>query len=261
MSETRSPTVTIADGVAMPLLGLGTWQASDREAYDAVRAALDLGYRSIDTATMYGNEDAVGRAVRDSGLAREEVFVTTKLRGGDAGRERETIRASLDAMGLDHVDLWLIHWPVARGKGPGTWQRFVETRDAGLTRSIGVSNYSAAEIDELIDATGVVPAVNQIEWTPALYDAATVGAHRDRGVTLEGYSPFKAADLRNPILAAIAEDHGVTVPQVILRWHLEHGFVAIPKSSDAGRIAENFDVFGFALDGDEVARIDSLGRR
>src|SRR5450432_1213382 len=195
MSDIRRPTVTIADGVAMPLLGLGTWQASDQEAYDAVRTALDLGYRLIDTATMYRNEAAVGRAVRESGLSRQEVFVTTKLRAGDAGRERETIRASLDAMGLDYLDLWLIHSPVTRGAGVGTWQQFVEARDAGLTRAIGVSNYSAAEIDELTDATGVAPAVNQIEWTPALYDASTVAALRDRGVTLEGYSPFKAADL------------------------------------------------------------------
>jgi 2,5-diketo-D-gluconate reductase A len=259
MSDIRSPTVQIADGVNMPLLGLGTWQASDQEAYDAVRTALEVGYRLIDTATMYGNEAAVGRAVRESGLAREEVFVTTKLRAGDAGHEREVIRSSLDALGLDHLDLWLIHWPVARGAGVGTWERFVEAREAGLTRAIGVSNYSAAEIDELSDGTGVVPAVNQIEWTPALYDAATVAVHRDRGVALEGYSPFKAADLHDPVLSAIAADHGVTVPQVILRWHLEHGFIAIPKSTDAGRIAENFDVFGFSLDGEEVARIDALG--
>jgi 2,5-diketo-D-gluconate reductase A len=258
MGDIRSPTVTIADGVAMPLLGLGTWQASDQEAYDAVRTALDLGYRLIDTATMYRNEAAVGRAVRDSGLARGEVFLTTKLRASDAGREPETIRASLEAMGLDYLDLWLIHWPVARGAGAGTWQRFIQARDAGLTRAIGVSNYNSAEIDELTDATGVVPAVNQIEWTPALYDASTVAAHRDRGVTLEGYSPFKAANLHEPTLLDIAKGHGVTVPQVILRWHLEHGFIAIPKSSDAGRIAENFDVFDFSLDSDEVARIDSL---
>jgi 2,5-diketo-D-gluconate reductase A len=258
MSDIRSPTITIADGVAMPLLGLGTWQASDREAYDAVRAALDIGYRLIDTATMYRNEAAVGRAVRDSGVAREEVFVTTKLRATDAGRERETIAASLDAMGLDHLDLWLIHWP-PNGAGADTWQHFVQAREDGLTRAIGVSNYSAAEIDEITEATGVAPAVNQIEWTPALYDAATVAAHRERGVTLEGYSPFKAGDLREPVLTDIAEHHGVTVPQVILRWHLEHGFVAIPKSADAGRIAENFDVFGFSLPEDEMARIDALG--
>ena len=259
MSDIRIPTVAIADGVAMPVLGLGTWRASDQEAYNAVRIALDVGYRLIDTATMYRNEAAVGRAIRDSGVSREEVFVTTKLRASDAGREREMIRASLDALGLDHLDLWLIHWPVPRGAGVGTWKRFVEARDNELTRAIGVSNYNAAEIDELTEATGVVPAVNQIEWTPALYDASTVAALRNRGVTLEGYSPFKAADLRDPVLVAIAEDHGVTVPQVILRWHLEHEFVAIPKSADAGRIAENFDVFGFSLNGDEVARIDALG--
>ena len=200
MSDIHIPTVTIADGVAMPVLGLGTWRASDQEAYNAVRTALDVGYRLIDTATMYRNEAAVGRAIRDSGVSREEVFVTTKLRASDAGREREMIRASLDAMGLDHLDLWLIHWPVPRGTGAGTWQRFVEARDNELTRAIGVSNYSAAEIDELTEATGVVPAVNQIEWTPALYDASTVAALRDRGVTLEGYSPFKAADLRDPVL-------------------------------------------------------------
>jgi diketogulonate reductase-like aldo/keto reductase len=243
----------------MPLLGLGTWQASEQQAYDAVRTALELGYRSIDTATMYGNEAAVGRAVRDSGIPREEIFVTTKLRAGDVGRERETIRAGLDAMGFDYVDLWLIHWPVARGMGASTWQRFIEARDAGLTRAIGVSNYSPAELDELTAATGVVPAVNQIEWTPALYDASMVAAHRERGVTLEGYSPFKAADLRDPVLLAVAKDHGVTVPQVILRWHLDHGFIAIPKSTDAGRIAENFEIFGFSLDAEEIARIDSLG--
>jgi 2,5-diketo-D-gluconate reductase A len=258
MSDIRSPTVTIADGVAMPLLGLGTWQASEREAYDAVRAALDIGYRLIDTATMYRNEAAVGRAVRDSGVAREEVFITTKLRASDAGRERETIAASLDAMGLDHLDLWLIHWP-PQGAGADTWHRFVQARDDGLTRAIGVSNYSPAEIDEITEATGVVPAVNQIEWTPALYDTSTVAAHRERGVTLEGYSPFKAGDLRDPVLTDIASHHGVSVAQVILRWHLEHGFIAIPKSADAGRIAENFDVFGFSLHEDEVARIDALG--
>ncbi len=260
MSDMRSPAIPLADGVTIPLLGLGTWQASDQEAYDAVRTALDLGYRLIDTATMYRNEAAVGRAVRESGIAREEVFVTTKLRAGDAGRERETIEASLDAMGLDHVDLWLIHSPVARGAGAATWQGFIDARDAQLTRSIGVSNYGAAEIDELNDATGVMPAVNQIEWTPALHDPEVVAAHSDRRVALEGYSPFKAADLQAPILTTIAERHGVSVPQVILRWHLEHEFIAIPKSADAGRIAENFDVFGFSLDEDEVARIDSLGR-
>ena len=260
MSDTRSPTVTIADGVAMPLLGLGTWQAADREAYDAVRTALDVGYRLIDTATFYGNEAAIGRAVRESRLPREEVFVTTKLPPGNAGRERETIDASLDAMGLDHVDLWLIHVPPGGKGGPDTWEGFIRARDDGLTRAIGVSNYSAAQIDEITEPTGVAPAVNQIEWAPALYDPATVEAHRTRGVAIEGYSPFKAGDVDSPVLARIAARHGVSSRQVILRWHIEHGIVAIPKSADPTRIAVNFDVFGFGLDDDEIASINALGR-
>ena len=260
MTTNLSPTMEIADGITMPLVGLGTWQASDREAYDAVRAALDIGYRLIDTATLYGNEAAVGRAVRESGLPREEVFVTTKLPPRNAGRERETIEASLKAMGLEHVDLWLIHWPPGGEARPDTWQRFAEARADGLTRAIGVSNYSPAQLDEITAATGIPPAVNQIEWAPALYDAATVAAHRQRGVTLEGWSPFNAGDAGDPILAEIAERHGVSPHQVILRWHVEHGIVVIPKSADPARIAANFDIFGFTLSGDEVARIDGLGR-
>lgn len=260
MSTNLSPTVQIADGITMPLVGLGTWQASDEEAYDAVRAALDVGYRLIDTATLYGNEAAVGRAVRESGLPRADVFVTTKLPPRNAGRERETIEASLKAMGLEHVDLWLIHWPPGGEARPDTWQRLIEARDGGLTRAIGVSNYSPAQIDEITDATGIAPAVNQIEWAPALYDAATVEAHRKRGVALEGWSPFNAGDVRDPVLVEIAERHGVSTHQVILRWHVEHGVVVIPKSADPARIAANFDVFAFTLDGDEVARIDALGR-
>ena len=256
MTPTRNPTVTIAPGVEMPLVGFGTWQANGR---DALRA-LEAGYRHIDTATMYGNEDQIGRALRDSGLARSDVFVTTKLPAENAGRERETIDASLAALGLDHVDLWLIHWPPDGHASTEIWQRFVEIAEEGLTRAIGVSNYDAAQIDEITEATGVAPAVNQIPWSPALYDAAVVAAHRARGVTLEGYSPFKTSDLNDPVLTEIAERHGVTARQVVLRWHVEHEFVVIPKSSDPERIAANFDVFGFSLDATDVARIDALGR-
>jgi 2,5-diketo-D-gluconate reductase A len=259
MGPPPQPTVTIAPGVEMPLVGLGTWDATGPETYAAVRSALELGYRHIDTATMYRNEDAVGRAVRESGL-RDEVFVTTKLPSGNAGRERETIDASLAAMGLDRVDLWLIHWPPGGQARPKTWERFVEVRDAGLARAIGVSNYDPAQIDELVAATGVTPAVNQIEWSPPLFDAGLVEAHRERAVVLEGYSPFKSANLNDPVLIEIAESHGVGTRQVIVRWHVEHGVVVIPKSSDPDRIAANFDVFGFALDAGEVARIDALGR-
>jgi len=259
MSATKSPTVTIAPGVEMPLIGLGTWQANGNQAYDAVRHALHVGYRHIDTATMYGNEAAVGRAVRDSGLPRDEVFITTKLPSGNAGRERATIDGSLHALGVERVDLWLIHWPPGGRAAPQVWEQFVQVQADGLARAIGVSNYDERQIDELIAATGVTPAVNQIEWSPARYDAAVVEAHRARGVTLEGYSPFKSANLRERVLVEIAERHGVTTRQVVVRWHIEHGIVVIPKSSNSARIDANFDVFGFALQADEVARIDALG--
>jgi diketogulonate reductase-like aldo/keto reductase len=259
VSTTENPTVTIAPGIEMPLVGLGTWQANGSRAYDAVRRALDVGYRHIDTATMYANEEEVGRAVRDSAVPRDEVFITTKLPSGNAGRERATIEASLRALGLDRVDLWLIHWPPGGRAAPQVWEQFIQVQADGLARAIGVSNYDERQIDELIGATGVTPAVNQIEWSPALYDAALVQAHRARGVTLEGYSPFKSANLNERALAEIAERHGVTTRQVVVRWHVEHGTVVIPKSSDPARIAANFDVFGFALDDAEVARIDALG--
>ena len=259
MSATKNPTVTITPGVEMPLVGLGTWQANGNEAYEAVRHALDVGYRHIDTATMYANEEEVGRAVRDSAVPRDEVFITTKLPSGNAGRERATIDASLGALGLDRVDLWLIHWPPGGRAAPQVWEQFIQVQAAGLARAIGVSNYDERQIDELIAATGVTPAVNQIEWSPALYDAAVVQAHSARGVTLEGYSPFKSANLNERALAEIAERHGVTTRQVVVRWHVEHGTVVIPKSSDPARIAANFDVFEFALDDAEVARIDALG--
>jgi 2,5-diketo-D-gluconate reductase A len=259
MSTQRSPVVTIAEGVEMPLVGLGTWEASDDEAHRAVLDAFEAGYRSIDTATMYGNEKGIGRALRESGLARDEFFITTKLLASDAGREREVIAASLEQLQLEHLDLWLIHWP-PNGARPDVWERFIEAREAGRTRAIGVSNYSAAQIDELIDTTGVAPALNQIRWAPALHDPAVVKALRERGVALEGYSPFKETRLDDPTLTGIAERHGVSPHQVVLRWHLEHGFIVIPKSSDPARIAANFDLFGFELDADEVGRIDALGR-
>jgi 2,5-diketo-D-gluconate reductase A len=239
----------------MPLVGFGTWEGFGE---DALRA-LEAGYRHIDTATMYRNEDQIGQALRDSGLKRDEVFVTTKLPSGNAGRVRETIDESLAKLGLDYVDLWLIHWPPGGDARPDVWQQFVEIRDAGLTRAIGVSNYDAAQIDEITEATGVAPAVNQIPWSPALYDPVVVEAHRARGVVLEGYSPFKTSDANDPVLKEIAERHGVTTRQVVLRWHVDHGFVVIPKSSNPARIVANFDVFGFSLNAAEVARIDALG--
>jgi diketogulonate reductase-like aldo/keto reductase len=262
MSESHDDwTVKLAGDVSMPLLGFGTWQITGREAYDAVRHALEAGYRHLDTATMYENEDQVGRALADSGVPREEVFLTTKLPPGQASRARRTIEASLRALGTDHVDLWLIHWPPGGQARPETWREFLAVRGEGLARAVGVSNYSTAQLDELIAATGEAPSVNQIRWSPSLYDAGTVREHRDRGVALEGYSPFRAGNLRERTLGEIASAHGVTPAQVVLRWHLEHGIVVIPKSARPDRIASNFDIFGFSLGADEVARIDALGSR
>jgi diketogulonate reductase-like aldo/keto reductase len=254
-------TVNLPGGGSMPLLGFGTWQISGREAYEAVKHALAVGYRHIDTATMYANEDQVGRALRDSGLPRGEIFVTTKLPPRRANRARRTIEESLRALGTDYVDLWLIHWPPGGKASADVWAELLAIRDAGLARAVGVSNYSTGQIDELIAASGEAPAVNQIRWSPPLYDAATVREHRERGVVLEGYSPFRAGNLRDPVLTEIAAAHGVTPAQVVLRWHLEHGIVAIPKSARPERIESNFDIFGFSLSADEVARIDALGSR
>jgi len=251
--------VEIAPDVWMPLLGLGTWQARGATAEAAVLRAIDVGYRHIDTARAYGNEAEVGRALAASGVARSEVFVTTKLRPDRAGRERETLEESLAALALDHVDLWLIHWPPDGRARPDVWERFLEAQADGLARAVGVSNYSVEQLDELEQATGRLPAVNQIEWGPALHDARTLDEHRRRGVQLEGYSPLKTTDLRNPRLVEIADAHAVTPAQVVIRWHLEHAIVVIPKSASPERIAENFDVFGFTLTADEVAALDDLG--
>jgi 2,5-diketo-D-gluconate reductase A len=252
-------TVPLAGGVAaLPMIGFGTWQLRGRSAYDAVRHALDVGYRHLDTATMYGNEAEVGRALRDSGVPRSEVFVTTKLPPERAGQEQATLAASLRALGLDQLDLWLIHWPPRGQALVPTWDAFRSARDSGQVRAIGVSNYSIAQLDELISVTGEAPAVNQIPWDPAGHDPAHLAASRERGVLVEGYSPLKRSNLADPTLAAIAERHGVSVPQVILRWHLEHGIPVIPKSANKDRIESNFALSDFALDADEVTRIDNL---
>jgi diketogulonate reductase-like aldo/keto reductase len=252
------PTIRLVSDTVMPLVGLGTWSLRGQQCYEAVRHALDVGYRLVDTATAYGNEREVGRAVRESGLPRDEVFVTTKLPAEDAGHERATLEASLEAMGLEHVDLWLIHWPPSGKAAPEVWERLLELRQEGLAREVGVSNYSPGQIDELIEATGVAPSVNQIPWSPREYDADRLAHCRERGVVLEGYSPLKGSDLDDPVLSEIASAHGKSSPQVVLRWHVEHGVVAIPKSSRPERIASNFDVFDFELTDDEVHRIDRL---
>lgn len=254
------PTIDLPGG-PMPLLGIGTWQSEGSDAERAVVAALELGYTHVDTATGYGNEAEVGRALAAVGIDRDAVFVTTKLPPDHAGRERQTLVESLAALGTDHLDLWLVHWPPHQRATPETWAAFIAARDEGLVRSIGVSNYSIEQIDELVAATGEAPAVNQIPWSPGDYDAELVAEHARRGVRLEGYSPFKRTDLDDPVLTEIAAAHGVSTRQVVLRWHIDHGVVVIPKSTHPDRIRQNLDALSFVLSADELARIDSLGGR
>jgi diketogulonate reductase-like aldo/keto reductase len=250
--------VSLTGGVVMPLVGFGTWQLTGRRGYQALRQAIAAGYRHLDTATMYGNEDEVGRAIRDSGVPRGHVFVTTKLPPNRAGHARETLAASLRALGTEYVDLWLIHWPPTGRASRQAWSDLLAARDAGHARAVGVSNYDLDQIDDLITETGQAPQVNQIPWSPTLYDADLLAQSRARGVVVEGYSPFRRTDLRDSVLAEVAKAHGVTPAQVVLRWHVEHRVVVIPKSATPQRIASNLDVFGFALSDAEMARIDGL---
>ncbi|WP_315094651.1 aldo/keto reductase [uncultured Cellulomonas sp.] len=251
------PTLTLPGG-EIPVVGLGTWQSEGGEAERAVSAALQLGYRHIDTATGYGNEAEVGRALSTVGIDRDDVFVTTKLPPDHADRARRTLTESLTALVTDHVDLWLIHWPPNRQASPETWQVFREARDEGLVRSIGVSNYSIAQLDELIAATGEAPAVNQIPYSPRDHDPDLLAAHRERGVVVEGYSPLKRTSLDSPALVSAAQAHGVTPAQVVLRWHVQHDVVVIPKSTRQERIATNLDILGFELTEEQMAAIDAL---
>jgi 2,5-diketo-D-gluconate reductase A len=257
-TRTGQETVPLTDDVSIPLIGFGTWQLQGTDAYNGVRAALEIGYRHIDTATAYGNEGQVAAAIRDSGIGRENVFITTKCPPDKAGHERETIDASLKALGVDFVDLWLVHWPPAGEARPETWKAFIDALEQGKTRSIGVSNYSIAQVDELVAATGETPALNQIPWNPFAYDGNLVSELGARKVVLEGYSPLKRSDLSNPVLGEVAAAHGKTPAQVILRWHVEHGFVVIPRSARRERIEENYAIFDFELTADEVSRIDGL---
>ena len=255
---TEIPSVDLGNGAAMPMLGFGTWQLQGELAYEATRHALLIGYRHIDTATMYRNEEQVGRAIADSGVDRAELFVTTKLPPGNAGRVRSTMAESLKALGTDYVDLWLVHWPPRGRNLVPLWRDFLEVRDKGLTRAVGVSNYSMSQIDDLMEATGERAVVNQIPWSPSRYNADLLAAHAERGVALEGYSPLKGTRLRDRTLTEIAAKYGVTPAQVVLRWHLDIGVIVIPRSARPERIEQNLDLFSFSLTPEEVSRLNNL---
>lgn len=254
----ESRVVRLRNGADLPLVGFGTWQLRGKDAYRAVRQALEVGYRHLDTATFYGNEEEVGRAVRDSDVPREEVFLTTKLWPSDAGQEAAALASSLRALGTDYLDLWLIHWPPGDRAGLSTWQAFLAAQERGQVRAVGVSNYDPDQLDLLAAQTGQLPAVNQVPWSPGRHDPQLLAAHRERGVVLEGYSPLKGSRLRARPLTELADRHGVTPAQVVLRWHVQHRIPVIPKSANPERIAANADLFGFSLSRDEMSQLDTM---
>ncbi|MEU9145761.1 aldo/keto reductase [Streptomyces sp. NPDC048349] len=261
------PTVKLNNGTLMPQLGFGVWQVPDAEAERAVATALEAGYRSIDTAAVYGNEAGTGRGLAASGVAREELFVTTKLWNGPkrTWNRDAVLRAfddSLDKLGLDHVDLYLIHWPrPMRDDFVSIWRTFEEIAAGGRARAVGVSNFRPADLDRLAATSALVPAVNQIELHPLFPQEELRAVHAERGIATEAWSPLGQGKelLTLPAVAGIAAKHGRSPAQVVLRWHVQHGNVAIPKSVTPARIRENLDVFGFELDAADLAVLDALG--
>ncbi|MFF4345203.1 aldo/keto reductase [Kitasatospora sp. NPDC001540] len=262
--STTIPNVTLNNGVRMPQLGFGVFQVPDEETTAAVAAALEAGYRSVDTAAVYGNERGVGKALAASGLPREELFVTTKLWNADQGHDA-TLRAfdaSLDKLGLEYVDLYLIHWPTpARDLYAESWKAIERLAAEGRIRAAGVSNFQPAHLTRLIEAGGLVPAVNQVELHPGLQQAELRAFHAAHGIVTEAWSPLaQGAVLDDPAVTAIAARTGKSPAQVVLRWHLQLGNVVIPKSVTPARIRQNLDVFDFALTEDDLAAIAASDR-
>ncbi|TXL87635.1 aldo/keto reductase [Streptomyces sp. IB2014 016-6] len=262
----KVPTLTLNNGVEMPQLGFGVWQVPDDEATRSVGTALEAGYRSIDTAAIYGNEEGTGKAIGASGIAREDLFVTTKLWNGkqETWTRDGVLRAldtSLSKLGLDHVDLYLIHWPRAvRDDYLTIWRAFEEIAATGRARAIGVSNFQPAHLRRLLDETSVVPAVNQVELHPLFQQDEVRAVNAEHGIVTEAWSPLGSGKglLEVPTVLAIAHKHGRTAAQIVLRWHLQLGNVVIPKSVTPSRIKENFELSGFELDAEDLAALAAL---
>jgi 2,5-diketo-D-gluconate reductase A len=259
----KVPTIAFNNGVEIPQLGFGVWQVPEDEVVAAVRTAIETGYRSIDTAAIYGNEEGTGRAIAESGVERDELFVTTKLWNSEQGYD-STLAAfeeSIKKLGLEYVDLYLIHWPSPhRDKYVDTWKAFEHLLNDGRVRSIGVSNFQQHHLQRLFDETDIVPALNQIELHPYLQQQPLREFHAANGILTEAWSPLASGGdvLGDPVIAKLAEKHGKTPAQVILRWHLQLGNVVIPKSVTPSRIKENFEIFDFELDTDDLAAFGPL---
>ncbi|MFB7425304.1 aldo/keto reductase [Streptomyces hydrogenans] len=264
MAPVRIPTVTLNNGVEIPQLGFGVFQVPDEETTAAVSSALEAGYRSLDTAAIYGNEAGVGKALAASGISREELFVTTKLWNADQGHDA-TLRAfddSLAKLGLDYVDMYLIHWPTpARDLYKETWKAIEKLVADGRVRAAGVSNFQPDHLKRLIDGADLVPAVNQVELHPGLQQNELRAVHAELGIATEAWSPLaQGAVLGDEAVTVIADRHGKSPAQVVLRWHLQLGNIVIPKSVTPERIRQNLDVFDFTLTDDEMAALAGLDR-
>jgi len=253
----------LRNGVKMPWLGLGVWQAKNgEEVINAVKWAIEAGYRSIDTAAAYGNEEGVGKAIKESGIAREEIFVTTKLWNADQGYESalKAFEKSRKLLGLEYVDLYLIHWPV-KGKYVDSWKALIKLYNDGLVRAIGVSNFHIHHLEDVINETGVVPMVNQVELHPWLTQKPLLEFCKANKIQVEAYSPLMRGYFREiPLLAGIGEKYGKTAAQVVLRWDLQNEIVVIPKSVKQHRIVENAGIFDFELTAEDMEKIDALNR-
>ncbi|MDG9701411.1 aldo/keto reductase [Streptomyces sp. DH37] len=257
------PNIILNNGVRMPQLGFGVWQVPDEEATAAVGHALASGYRSIDTAAVYENEKGTGKAIAESGVPREELFVTTKVWNNQQGRDAalRAFDASLERLGLDYVDLYLIHWPAPKqDRYVDTWKALEEIHADGRAKAIGVSNFKPTHLRRLMEETEIVPAVNQIELHPNFPQAESRAFHAEHGIATEAWSPLGQGKglLDDPVIAEIARRHGRTPAQVVLRWHLQLGNVVIPKSVTPSRIEENIDVFSFVLDDDDMTGLSTL---
>jgi 2,5-diketo-D-gluconate reductase A len=254
--------LSLHDGARIPQVGLGVWQTPDNEAAPAVKAALDAGYRHVDTAAVYENEQGVGEGIRQSGLPRSDIFLTTKLWNTDQGYEQtlKAFEASLKRLGTDYVDLYLIHWPSAhRGFFVDTWKALVTLKEEGRAKSIGVSNFYPEHIEKIVAETGVVPVINQIELHPDFQQRETRAFHEQHKIATQSWSPLGQGKLLgHPVVAEIAQKLGRTPAQVIIRWHIDNGLVVIPKSVTTSRIVENFKVFDFKLSAEDLNRLNGL---
>ncbi|HZG17565.1 MAG TPA: aldo/keto reductase [Candidatus Bathyarchaeia archaeon] len=262
MAQPLLESTTLNNGVKLPWLGLGVWRVKEGdEVISSVKHAIQSGYRSIDTAAVYGNEEGVGQAIKESGVAREELFITTKVWNSDQGYEStlQAFETSRKKLGLEYIDLYLIHWPV-KGKYVETWKALEKLYKDGLVRAIGVSNHQIHHLQDIMEASEIVPAVNQVEFHPLLTQKELLGFCKDKGIQLEAWSPLMQGNLDVPLLAELAEKYQKTPAQIVLRWDLQNGVVTIPKSITPHRIEENSNIFDFTLSAEDMEKIDALNQ-